>query len=146
MLIQLRSMWKKSDLVRIVLIEVVASHLNSQLGCRHTEKVKLIKLGWDILRWREIKLGGDKLHERAQIAKRTEDKVENDFSPVAAMSGSDDLVRPNDGSAAHEAATDSTGQHDLHANCQNVTTFYIYIHVWFSSGQKLKKIAPYFCP
>merc|ERR1719341_410425 len=56
------------SLVRIVLVEVVASNLNSQLGCRHT---------------------------------------------FTAMPGSDDLVGANDGSAAHEAATDSTGQHDL---------------------------------
>merc|ERR1712192_339113 len=55
-------------LVRIVLVEVVASHLNSKLGCEHA---------------------------------------------VTAVSGSDDLVGSNDRSSAHQAATDSTGQHDL---------------------------------
>merc|ERR1719234_868695 len=55
-------------LVRIVLVEVVASHLNSKLGCGHA---------------------------------------------VTAVSSSDDLVGSNDGSSAHQAATDSAGQHDL---------------------------------
>merc|ERR1712154_671734 len=62
------SPWQESLPPWIVLVQVVASDLNSQLGGGHT---------------------------------------------VAAMSGSDDLVGANDGSAAHEAATHSTGQHDL---------------------------------